>query len=253
MFIQIEITTICNFNCWYCAGRHMPQRHMSYEKVREIIEQRVSPKDVVNLQGEGEPMLHPDFWKMAELVKQKDARMTTITNGGYRMTDTMKNRVRKYLDEVYISLDTMDAEKADAIGRYHLPQVLDTIKEYSRLVPVTIMYTHLGDESDKESVRAFAMRNGLRFNMQDLQVKDDYSQWYPISVEKKSVVGDKFMCGILMGDDRRFFNLDGVELPCCFIKDVSEYRGMDDMKEEMGVGVVPSVCRGCKFLRKIHP
>ena len=37
MFHQIEITTKCNFRCFYCAGRTMPQRHMTEATMNDIL------------------------------------------------------------------------------------------------------------------------------------------------------------------------------------------------------------------------
>jgi MoaA/NifB/PqqE/SkfB family radical SAM enzyme len=64
MLVQFEITTRCNFDCFYCAGRAMRQGDMSYEVFIDLLARHVERNgtpDTVSLQGEGEPTLHHDF------------------------------------------------------------------------------------------------------------------------------------------------------------------------------------------------
>jgi molybdenum cofactor biosynthesis enzyme MoaA len=59
--LQFEITTRCNFTCFYCAGRHMRQGDMLYETFAALLERDIAihgVPNVVPLQGEGEPTLH---------------------------------------------------------------------------------------------------------------------------------------------------------------------------------------------------
>ena len=84
MFAQIEFTTRCNFDCFYCAGRLMRQGDMPYETFTGLIDQHIAKygvPGVVSLQGEGEPTLHHDFIRLAEFVRSRGATPYTITNG----------------------------------------------------------------------------------------------------------------------------------------------------------------------------
>jgi len=60
VFAQIEVTTICNFDCYYSAGRDMEQRHMEMDVFARILT-RFAPFTgmTVSLQGEGAQTLHP--------------------------------------------------------------------------------------------------------------------------------------------------------------------------------------------------
>lgn len=53
--IQIEITTRCNYECFYCAGRDVPRRHMSWKATPGILHRVAERRGAANLQGEGEP------------------------------------------------------------------------------------------------------------------------------------------------------------------------------------------------------
>ena len=43
----------------------------------------------------------------------------------------------------------------------------------------------------------------------------------------------------------RYFDVNGMELPCCFIKDTREFPGVDVMLQQMKGRHVPTVCDGC--------
>lgn len=58
-FVQIEITRKCNFEYFYCAGRHMKQENMSWELFNEILGKPAPGSNTVALQGEGESTAHP--------------------------------------------------------------------------------------------------------------------------------------------------------------------------------------------------
>lgn len=63
---------------------------MPYETFKTLLTRHVDAHgipDVVSLQGEGDPTLHHDFFKMAEFAKQLGSRRYTITNGTHKHPD----------------------------------------------------------------------------------------------------------------------------------------------------------------------
>jgi MoaA/NifB/PqqE/SkfB family radical SAM enzyme len=242
MFFQIEVTTHCTFTCFYCAGREMPQRHMSWP-VFEIVMGKIPPgPHTVSLQGEGEPTLHPRFWEMVSKVRARGLMATTITNG-YELDTT---RVAAELPNVAVSLDTLDEAEATRIGRLKLPRVLANLEKLAAAMgPGRIRIMTVDYGQDLAGVRQFVREKGFgQHIVQPLQRKDDYARRYP---ERVSAGGSyHYQCRFLLQPVMRFYDIDGHELPCCFIKDTSSFRSIDALASDLARGAVPPACSGCR-------
>lgn len=57
---QIEVTTYCNLNCFYCNNKNIEKKHMDMELFFKIVDS-IKNTNNVRLQGTGEPTLHPHF------------------------------------------------------------------------------------------------------------------------------------------------------------------------------------------------
>src|SRR5437868_464777 len=69
-FAQIEPTTRCNFTCGFCAGRYMPQRDLTWDDFQTFLAAHPALRHV-ELQGEGEPLLHPLFFDMVAACRAR--------------------------------------------------------------------------------------------------------------------------------------------------------------------------------------
>ncbi|WP_082081760.1 radical SAM protein [Methylocucumis oryzae] len=244
MLFQLEITTHCNYNCFYCAGRKMPQRHMSMACFDNILSRIAKgERHWVSLQGEGEPMVHPLFWSMVEKVRDSGYIPYTITNGS--IIDCQ--RIKQYFPQIGISLDTINAEEAQNIGRFKLNQVLQNLKLLTnQLSPERIIIHSVDYGQDFKPLRYFLQQHGLtRHIVQPLQQKSDYRQHYE-RVFSAVTFEYHYRCRFIEQPTMRFFTIDGVELPCCFIKDVSKFTSTQRLQHQLQQQQVPDACSGCR-------
>ena len=107
-FLQVEPTTRCNFTCGFCCGRHMDQTDQSWEDFQAALD--TFPRvQHVEIQGEGEPLLHPQFFAMADLARARGIKTSTITNGSL-----VGSRIEPILDSgisaLMVSIESADAE-----------------------------------------------------------------------------------------------------------------------------------------------
>lgn len=244
MFIQVEITTHCNFNCFYCVGRDMPQQHMAMERFDEIVSKLPRGQYPVSLQGEGEPMTHPQFWDMVERVKSVGKIPYTITNGS--LIDS--RRVAQCFPEIGFSLDTIDPEEAQRLGRYKLNRVLENLEQLIESIGALRIIVHTVDYGQPLSrLREYLQNRGLlKHIVQPLQSKSDYRRRY---LERASATQNwryHYRCRYILQPVMRFFTINGVEMPCCFIKDLSKYVSVDEIKWRLLHRQVPATCGGCR-------
>lgn len=105
--LDIEATTQCNFDCWYCVGRHMKQKDIILETFAKILDNCPSAKNI-DLTGEGEPLLHKDFFTMARMAKDRGLRVLTISNGSAFSNSVVRKLCEAEIDYVGISVDSVN-------------------------------------------------------------------------------------------------------------------------------------------------
>ncbi len=242
MLFQIEVTTHCTFTCFYCAGRNMAQRHMAWPVFERILARIPAGPHAVSLQGEGEPTLHPRFWDMAARVRARGFAPTTITNG-YEIDAA---RMAAELPVVAVSIDTLDETEAARIGRLKLPRVLANLEcLLAAMGPERIRIMTVDYGQDLSALRDFLQQKRLhRHVVQPLQCKHDYARRYPERVPAAGRYHHR--CRFLHAPVMRFYDITGLELPCCFIKDTAGFTSIGALAADLAQGVVPSPCAGCR-------
>ncbi len=245
MLIQIEITTHCNYQCFYCAGRHMRQAHMPWSRFTEIMAQLPPAAREVSLQGEGEPLLHPRFWDMAQTVRDRGLAPYTITNGSH----IDPARLAAHFPAVGISIDTLDAALAHAAGRLHLERVLENLNALLKCMPADRIIIHtVYFGQPLADLKAYLNARGLiRHLIQEIQPKADYASKYGIAAPV-TPGPCTYRCHYLEAPRMRYYSLEGHELPCCFIKDTSSFVSIENLQESLAARTVPRSCQGCRII-----
>ncbi len=243
MFYQIEVTTHCNFQCFYCAGRDMPQKHMDWALFGRLLAAIPPGRHEISLQGEGEPTTHPRFWDMVEAVRSRGCVPYTITNGSHVDVE----RFAAAFPRIGVSLDTLDPAEADRIGRYKLDRVLANLDALAaRMGPHRIHIKTVDYGQALEPIATFVRARGYGDHaVQPLQVKDDYAQRYPGRLEAKPREYTH-QCRFLAQPLRRYYDIEGREYPCCYIKDARLHEPIASLRAKLAAGEVPPACSGCR-------
>jgi MoaA/NifB/PqqE/SkfB family radical SAM enzyme len=127
--LNIEPTTRCNFNCWYCIGRHMKQDDIDFDGFVAALNNFPTLK-ILALVGEGEPLMHKQFFDMVKLAKDRGIRVVTLSNGSAFSESVVKKLCESEVDYISISIDSTDAATfADSRIDGDLNRVLDGIKK----------------------------------------------------------------------------------------------------------------------------
>lgn len=87
----LEITDRCNLTCPTCYAMSSPHygRHRTLEEVEKMLDIIVANEgepDVVQISG-GEPTIHPDFFSILEIAKQKPIKHLMVNTNGIRIAN----------------------------------------------------------------------------------------------------------------------------------------------------------------------
>ncbi|MEX6690414.1 radical SAM protein [Danxiaibacter flavus] len=110
----VEITDRCNLTCPTCYAMSSPHygHHRTVEEVERMLDKVVANEgepDVVQISG-GEPTLHPDFFTILDIAKQKPIRHLMVNTNGMRIAKDKKfvERLATYMPdfEIYLQFDS---------------------------------------------------------------------------------------------------------------------------------------------------
>lgn len=113
----VEITDHCNLECPICYAASGPSRpvYRSVEHVERMLDAVVGNEgrpDVVQISG-GEPTLHPDFFRILDLAKQRPIQHLMVNTNGIRVAREagFAERLAEYMPgfEVYLQFDSFEA------------------------------------------------------------------------------------------------------------------------------------------------
>ena len=112
----VEITDHCNLECPICYASSGPSRplYRSVEQVERMFDAVVANEgqpDVVQISG-GEPTLHPDFFRILDLAKQRPFQHLMVNTNGIRIArdDGFAERLATYMPgfELYLQFDSFE-------------------------------------------------------------------------------------------------------------------------------------------------
>jgi len=110
VYLQVEVTTHCNFRCPHCARLrlNMEKRHFCKKQFERLLPQ-IPALVLVLLQGQGEPFLWPPLFEMVRSARKMGVYTATCTNGSF-----VSNHVRDIIDSglnyLAYSVDAVGAE-----------------------------------------------------------------------------------------------------------------------------------------------
>jgi radical SAM protein with 4Fe4S-binding SPASM domain len=120
-YIQIEPVGQCNLRCQMCPIQfrrdgppYGPLAFMPFEKFTQLVDQFVGLKEL-QLQGLGEPMMHPQFFDMVDYTASRGIRVTTNSNLTLLNQARAERCVRSGLEILHVSIDGSTPETYERI------------------------------------------------------------------------------------------------------------------------------------------
>ena len=127
---QIEVSSVCNFNCIMCPRKLFKRKDKTKFIELSLIDKLIKEDAFrgsyfVELQMSGEPTLHPQLETIITRIKETGCKVGLSTNGS-----SLPDPRLLLLDYITISIDTVDVNQVIRKGRKanFIPLVLDFIQ-----------------------------------------------------------------------------------------------------------------------------
>lgn len=111
--IELDWVDACNAKCFFCASSSIhSDKSLCWERTRGILEEaRRGGLRSIRLAGGGEPLLHPDFEKLAGWLDENDVVLDQVNTNGIALSDSrIAALMVPRVGEVHVSLNYCDAE-----------------------------------------------------------------------------------------------------------------------------------------------
>lgn len=143
--IEIELTNYCNARCIFCSNSvsNREKGFIDTEKLVHYLEEQkeLMPQNWFNkkigknifpkivLAGLGEPLLHKDIFKIIKKCKEHGFRVQLVTNGMLLTEVTVLELIKSGIDEIAISLHSLNREIYNSITELDLAIVLPRVEQ----------------------------------------------------------------------------------------------------------------------------
>jgi len=115
LYLDVEPTNCCNFKCSFCVGQQQgkrPRGYMDLGLFTEVCRQAelYGCKGVRFLRW-GEPLLHPEIFKMIEIAKSRNLLVHMTTNGSKLNKECSEKLIKAGLDSIIVSFQGINKEE----------------------------------------------------------------------------------------------------------------------------------------------
>lgn len=103
-YLEIQITDRCNLQCCHCYIGEGSHRDLTKKQIQSVLEEFEEIHGLRLLLSGGEPLLHPHFWAINDILRNHAFRSVLLSNGTLITKEAAK---KLHVHEVQISLDGM--------------------------------------------------------------------------------------------------------------------------------------------------
>ena len=187
--LRISLTEVCNMACTYCVTslsdhRRIPDE-LSADKMLRLIRMLKDHAGIekVRLTG-GEPLLYPNLIPVISGIREMGIGNIGMTTNGQLLAKKVKALVEAGLQNVNLSLDSLEPEKFKRLGRVgKLHKTLEGIEECMKIglrVKVNMVVVKGENEDEIVKMLEYGVRQGVEIRylelmeMGPLYKKDDF-------------------------------------------------------------------------------
>lgn len=134
--LVIEVTNNCNLNCSMCTRANMTREvgYMSWELYCKIVNEVSDYLELLYLHGLGEPLFHPQIFKIIKYAKDKRLPVGLSTNATLLTPEMSKKLISSGLDYLIIAIDAVTRATYKKVrGENQFEQVEKNVKNYLKI------------------------------------------------------------------------------------------------------------------------
>ena len=103
--VECELTSKCNFSCEMCYVKDNQSKDaLSLEKWYQLFDEAIEAGALFFVLTGGEPLSHPDFWKIYRYLADKGVKITLFTNGSFLDEEAVSRFTKNPPEMIVISL-----------------------------------------------------------------------------------------------------------------------------------------------------
>jgi radical SAM protein with 4Fe4S-binding SPASM domain len=159
-YLEFQITDRCNLRCLHCYIGEGTHQDLSFGKMKRVLEEFEEIQGLRLLLSGGEPLLHPRFWDLNNILREYGFRSVLLSNGTLITRDVSK---KLRVHEVQISLDGMKEGHESIRGPGTFDKTLlaiDSLQEANIRVSIATMI-HRGNLKEFAALAELIQSKGI--------------------------------------------------------------------------------------------
>ena len=129
--IYLGLTQICNRSCSFCVSRSFSPAMLSLDVIRGLAKQLRDDVYVIALTGAGEAMMHPEFWRIVDILSENIPNVQFKMNSSGVALGKAAERLLQYpFRNITISLNAATPDTYHRFIGGSFEQVMTSIKKF---------------------------------------------------------------------------------------------------------------------------
>ncbi len=149
-YLELQITDRCNLRCRHCYLGSTEGRDLPMDQLKTVLRQFEEVQGLRLMITGGEPLMHTQFWELAEALTSYRFRKVLLTNGLLLRKDMLRSL---HVDEIQFSVDGMkkghDALRGAGTYERVMQKIGEAISEGCTVSVATMIHAENLDEFDE--------------------------------------------------------------------------------------------------------